>query len=84
MDNGYSPTQQRILNLLADGKPHSKDEIHELLEDDLAPVSAIHFHITQLRKKLEGRGQNILCVLHRRNAKFQQVRNLVSPYDGRS
>ena len=84
MNNGYTPTEKRIINLLSDGRAHSREEIHELLEDELSPLSAINYHITNLRSKVKGRGLIILCVSVRRNLRYQLVRELSSPYDGRT
>ncbi len=52
---------QRMLNLLADGRPHTAQELHGCLEDELGPVSNIEVHLSILRKALETRGEDITC-----------------------
>lgn len=60
MSNGYTPTQQRMLNLLGDGLSHTKEELHGCLDDDLAQVECIRAHISDLRKRLRPLGQDIV------------------------
>ncbi len=57
----FTPTEQRILNVLSDGMLHSKDELMKCLDDDLAQRSAVDPHISNLRKKLNPVGQHITC-----------------------
>ena len=48
----FTPQQLRIHELLNDGEFHTRREIHELLDDDLAGNTAISAAICNLRKKL--------------------------------
>lgn len=57
-----TPTQRRMLKVLADGLPHSREELHACLDDELGPVSNIKAHLTYLRRKLRPRGEDIFCV----------------------
>jgi len=82
--NGFTPTEKRMLEVLRDGLPHAREELHACLDDDLSRRSSIQPHITRLRSKLEGRGEGILCVLYESKPHYQQVRFLASAYDGRS
>lgn len=51
-----SPIQKRIYCLLADGKPHPREEIWQCLQDEFAPIQYIYPHITFLRQRLERKG----------------------------
>ena len=72
----YTPTQQRIMDLLADGLRHNKYELHACLEDQLGPVSNIHAHLSILRTYLRGRGLDILCEYYNRGIHYRLVRLL--------
>jgi hypothetical protein len=58
---GLTPTQRRMLAVLADGLSHSSQELHGCLSDDRQPVSHIHVHITGIRKLLRPRGEEVIC-----------------------
>ena len=72
----FTPTQSRILKLLSDGKPHRRVEIHACLEDELAAIEAIKFHIMNIRIVLRRMGQDIVCELIGRSIHYRQVRLL--------
>lgn len=59
----YTPIERRILDVLADGKPHSVDELRKCLDDDLAGETALMFHIFRIRKKLKPYGQYVRCLV---------------------
>ncbi len=84
MNNGYTPTETRILDLLRDGLPHRRDEVFKCLDDDLADISAIYPHMTRLPKKLQPKGQDILAVTTGRITFYQHIRLLNSANDGRT
>jgi hypothetical protein len=48
----YTPVERRMLQLLADGKPHCQDEVKACLHDEQASLSNVRAHICRLRKKL--------------------------------
>ena len=56
-----TPVQQRILTLLGDGKPHSRDELQSCLWDELSGVGAIRMQICRIRPLLKPRGEAIIC-----------------------
>ncbi len=58
----FTPTQLRIVQLLADGKRHTSDEIHKLLWDETSDKNAIRFHISLARKTLRLIGEDIVCL----------------------
>ena len=61
---GFTPTERRILILLEDGEPHLRSEIHKCCYDDLTPESSVKKHVSNIRKKLRNRGEDVKCVLH--------------------
>lgn len=74
-----TPTQRRILGLLADGRPHRRKEIHGCLDDELSAISSIRFHLCNLRKILAPTGEWIVCELHRGAICYRRVRLLHAP-----
>lgn len=54
-----TPTERRIFNVLGDRLPHSAEELKGCLDDELAGYTAVPFHISQLRDKLEDHGLTI-------------------------
>ncbi len=56
----FTPTQQRIYNVLRDGQMHPQSEILKCLSDPLAQVSNIHAFVCQMRKQLAYAGQDIV------------------------
>jgi hypothetical protein len=83
--NGHlTTTQKRMMAVLSDGLPHDRHELHACLDDELSALTAIQPHLTYIRKAIRGRGEDVLCVYHGRTVKYQHVRVLYSPYDGRT
>lgn len=74
----FTPTERRILAILGDGLHHSKDELRECLNDDLALNGTVMAHISNIRKKLQLVGQDIVCVIPqgKRTGHYRQVRLL--------
>jgi len=70
----FTPVQRRMLEVLADGRPHTPLELHACLVDELGPVSNIKFHLTTIRKKLRPRGEDIICEIHNRKMHYRHVR----------
>lgn len=73
-----TPTQSRMLNILSDGLPHSREELHACLNDDLGELSNIQPHISLLRKSLRRHGQEIECVNRAGNWFYRHVRVLAN------
>lgn len=80
-----TPTQKRILAVLSDGEPHSREELIACLPDWDASVGEqdayvrnLKHKIATIRKVIRPRGRDILCVLtgwkSGRSTKYQQVR----------
>lgn len=76
--NEYTPTEQRILNLLADGLPHTRIEVFQCLWDDMGNLSNIRFHLSRLRGKLHRLGETIVCEIRNRRICYRHIRLLQS------
>jgi hypothetical protein len=79
-----TPTQRRMLSLLADGLPHTREELHACLNDEQADLSSIQGPISNLRKLMRPHGHDIICELHKRAISYRHVMLLPSPTDGKS
>lgn len=71
----FSPTQQRIVNLLSDGLLHSKEEIYGMLLTANS-TNHIQMHISNLRKLMRPVGQDIRYILQNGVSFYQLVRCL--------
>ena len=81
-NNGkFTPTHQAMLDVLADGRPHLRKELHACLPDELGPPTNIHAHLTAIRKMLRPKGQDIICTLVNGRICYRHVRLLASQYD---
>lgn len=69
-----SVIQRRMLAVLADGLPHTRDELKLCLWDDLASYKAIWAHLVKIRKVLRPRNEDILCVYTKKTLKYQHVK----------
>lgn len=79
MDNhSFTPTQQRLLAVLADGRPHQKGELLAML-DSLVGENTLSVHLCAMRKKLRPIGQDIICQYMERHYYFRQIRLLAHP-----
>ncbi len=72
-DNQYTPTETAMLRVLADGQAHLREELHSCLPDELSSLSAIHRHISSIRKRLSLSGQTIVCELRNRRYYYRHV-----------
>lgn len=81
--NGFRPTEAKIMALLSDGLPHTRQEVHACLPDELSSITAIKAHLTAIRKHLRPIGQDILCVWVTRKRMYRLVRLVASANDGR-
>lgn len=73
----FTPIQQRMLTILADGQRHTYEELWQCLDDSLAPLSNIRAHLTCIRGKINPLGQNIICEWWRRKRYYRQIRLLI-------
>lgn len=57
-----TPTEQRILDLLADAQSHTYDEILHLLDDgEYNGRTSVKTHISTLRSKIVGNALTVVC-----------------------
>jgi hypothetical protein len=72
----FTPTQERILKVLSDGKAHHKRELFACLDDELADPkgSAVVRHIVDMRKQLRPNGQDIICEYYYQKYLYRHVR----------
>jgi len=84
--DGFSVTESKILNVLLDGKPHIPEEIMDSYGDGFTTRKNLAVHICHIRKRLEPRGETIVCLSRGRvrSIAYQWVRLLPSACDGRS
>lgn len=78
----FTPIQQSMLKVLSDGRPHTREELHACCGP--SSMETIRFHVYQLRKILNQKGESIVCIVNNRKAYYQHVRLLVSPYTAQS
>ena len=80
--NGYTPTEKKIMAVIDDGQWHNRAELLPCLWDDQneKPMSALEMCMSDLRKKLEPRGRDVVG----RNGAYRLVRLLADPNDGKS
>lgn len=81
--NGFTQTEYRMLEVLKDGKPHAVDELHKCLWDDQSQRSAVRFHVSNLRTKLNKEGLEISVRHVTGRVHYLLSRLLYDPYDGR-
>jgi DNA-binding response OmpR family regulator len=74
-----TPVQSRMLGVLADGRPHTREELRACLWDEQGPVTNIQPHLTAIRKELRRQGEDILCVIVSRRICYRYVRLIPSP-----
>lgn len=84
--NQFTPTEQKILLMLADGQDHSRLELQRALprqESCLTEESSVRQHISKIRKKLRPVGEDIVCIRSRWGSTYRLARLLASATDGR-
>jgi hypothetical protein len=74
-----TPTQRRMLALLADGKPHCRRELHKLLWDEQSSLGAVRRQLCEARKVVRAAGGDIICEIVHRRICYRHVRLLNSP-----
>lgn len=77
----FTPTEERMLVVLSDGDRHKKEELHKCLFDELSQLMTVNYHIQNMRRKLERKGQTIVVERGKGYDLFyRHVRLLASPY----
>jgi hypothetical protein len=69
-----TPTQRKLLRLLADGQPHTARELHACLPDDLGLVTNVRPHLSRIRKRLRVKGETIRCEMVDGTVAYRHVR----------
>ena len=72
----FTATERRILRVLADGLPHTKDELFACLEDELQDKNNVSVHVSRMRLKMRPSGHDIVNVFRMGSYKYQHVRLL--------
>lgn len=80
MSSVFTEVESRMLDVLKDGGPHTRQELLACLNDDQAEVRNIYAHVSSIRKKLRVRGQDIVCEIRGYARFYRHVRLLASPY----
>lgn len=73
----FTPQDLRVLGVLSDGLPHSREEILANMIDPLSDVSVVKNQISLIRKKMSSRGtgHTIVCEMgYKRVLKYRHVR----------
>lgn len=61
----FTPTEERILALLSDGKAHLHSHIiKKCLWDELTSRGTLKVHVANIRKKIRPYGHDIICRYH--------------------
>lgn len=72
----WTRTQYAILELLSDGKPHSRREIHKECCGPSTEDNTMRVHIHKLRKRLRVIGQDITTFRENNVTYYQRVRQI--------
>ena len=75
-DNGFTPTQRRMMKVLGDGLPHTRHELRDCFNDDRAADNNTRVHLTALRKKLRPQGKDILVEYVRSSLHYRLIQRL--------
>ena len=79
-NNGFTPLERRMLDLLSDGLPHLRSELHACCEDELSrPASAVGQRLSKIRKKIRPVGEDIICRLYHGKLHYQHIKVLSNP-----
>lgn len=74
MSNGFTPTQERIVRVLADGRGHKREELMRCLDDPMATKQDLYQRISDLRRKLLNRNLDVVFVCEGRRRFYRLVR----------
>lgn len=72
MRKEFTPTQQAILDVLADNKLHRRQELLDCLDDPIKHRNSLKPVLYRLRKKLKPLGRRIDCVFCDRGFWYRQ------------
>jgi hypothetical protein len=66
----FTPIEQKIFDLLRDGETHHRSQLLELLDNEMAIYQNLFNHITNIRRKIQPNGLDLLC----RRSNYRLVR----------
>lgn len=83
-DNGFlTPTQRRLLDVLADGRQHTAEELRTCLGDEMGDPALLRNTIAIMRRRLRPTGYDVTVWRTDNVVAYCLVRLLASPYDGK-
>lgn len=68
----FTPTQARLFGVLADGLPHSPEELCAAIDSE-ATMENLKPHLSVMRRSLRPEGCDVLPVYHNRKLHYQYV-----------
>lgn len=68
---GEVPIYKQLYELMKDGKPHHRDEIHSYCGPSSPRAISTHIHV--IRRKLLKENEALLCVITERRVHYQLV-----------
>lgn len=72
--------QRKMLRILSDGEPHSREELHKCLQDELASLRAIQHHLDIVKRAVAAKGWLLRSVVlggdHGNRPYYQMFRRL--------
>ena len=76
----FTPTQRKIFDMLLDGQPHTKKELHGCLWDDMNddPDNCLKAHISTMRRIIGLQGLDIVARGHNGTTQYRLVRYITA------
>lgn len=71
-----TPTHLRLMAILKDGLPHSREELRVALWDELSDIGTLTFHISTLRDHLRPKDEDVICVPRSYAVYYQHVKRV--------
>lgn len=68
-----TPTEHRMLQVLADGKGHAMSELHACLDDPLSGRDQVYDHISSLRTRIAKQRVAIVRYVENRNTRYRLI-----------
>ncbi len=73
-----TPTERRLYDLLADGLPHTYEEVRGCVADELTERKNVNLHLFKLRQKIGDRGLDVVARGQNGTTTWRMVRYLNS------
>ena len=78
--NGWTPTQRRLMDVLGDGEPHTREQLVACLEDSQSEWRNVNPHLVAIRKRLRLERQDVICQVLKRQFLYRLI---AFPYRGK-